>query len=278
MHTVVQPSSNSRLICPNKPIKEPIGVSEIGKSELYAGYDTGTVQKNKTTLQYIISGIGSFNGTRFTAPAVILIMPNTRSRLSVDRDCNDFSSFFISFSGELTSELLKNAGFNLESEVVPVNNIDRIIRVFDEFTNAENYVGTNDSLFMISCLYRLLSLHTASASSRPTKKLSSYTCTILDYIHRNYAKTLTEKDLASLVNLSTNHMHKVFLADMNTTPINYLNSYRIKRARELLKDTELSISKISESVGISGGDYFCRVFRKYNDSISPTEYRKIVRN
>ena len=51
--------------------------------------------------------------------------------------------------------------------------------------------------------------------------------------------------------------------------------YRIQCAKKILKDTNYSISKIAEAVGISGGDYFCRVFRKYNGGISsPTEYRK----
>ena len=49
------------------------------------------------------------------------------------------------------------------------------------------------------------------------------------------------------------------------------------RAKSLLKTTALSIKEISDSVGFQNPDYFCHVFQKHADGVSPTQYRKQIR-
>jgi YesN/AraC family two-component response regulator len=127
---------------------------------------------------------------------------------------------------------------------------------------------------MLSGLFRLLSLHAKSTLGNEKKKSSAFTKTLLNYIHQNYASPITEQELATLVNLSVNYMHRKFYEDMKTPPITYLNRYRIRCAKRLLTETDFSIAQIAESVGFSGGNYFCRVFQKYNNGLSPSEFRK----
>ena len=49
------------------------------------------------------------------------------------------------------------------------------------------------------------------------------------------------------------------------------------RAKSLLKTTALSIKEISDSVGFQNPDYFCHVFQKPADGVSPPQYRKQIR-
>ena len=56
--------------------------------------------------------------------------------------------------------------------------------------------------------------------------------------------------------------------------INHLiTQTRMQQAKNLLRNTDKSISEIAEDVGISNYNYFSRIFKK-RFGISPREYRK----
>jgi AraC-like DNA-binding protein len=59
---------------------------------------------------------------------------------------------------------------------------------------------------------------------------------------------------------------------MHISPQQYLINYRLEKARNLLKSTNLSISEISEQVGYPDPLSFSKIFKMYY-KISPTEYR-----
>jgi AraC-like DNA-binding protein len=56
------------------------------------------------------------------------------------------------------------------------------------------------------------------------------------------------------------------------TPILYLNWIRIEKAKDLLENTDTSISEISELIGFQSIHYFSRYFKK-KENCTPTEYR-----
>ena len=275
MHKTDHSNGNVQIFCPSRAIKEPLAIIEIGLAKHPNGFESTVTQRSSSTLFYLLSGEMVYNGSLIKAPSVIFISSNTYVKYRVEPTCDDFLAYWIKCSGDLSYSLLRDVGFSIEREISQIKNLEKVYDVFKQLTDTSEYEDANDSLLMLSGFYRLLALYSLDSSASAGKKLSAYTKSILGYIHQNFKENISEKDLAELVNLSTNHMHKVFLSDMKTTPINYLNSYRINRAKELLRETNLPISKVAEEVGISCGDYFCRVFRKYNDALSPTEYRKL---
>ena len=126
---------------------------------------------------------------------------------------------------------------------------------------------------MLGALYRLLALH-AKATLEAAEKISPPMRKILDHIHRHYAEHVSEGDLAELTSLSVNYMHRRFSREVGMPPIQYLNHYRITCAKRILRDSEVSIAQLSEMVGFPNPNYFCRVFQKFADGLSPTAYRK----
>ena len=270
--------SNSNIFYMETPASPALAVLEVGCNRQPAGFDSGDIRKDQFVLQYIASGECVFNGVAAKAPAILFIKPGLPARYVVDSTCNDFSTYWIKFGGDYAADLVERSGLNEQDEIFVPSNSHKIEEVFADLTSATCYTDLDDSLYALGALYTIISLTGASSQIVKEKKISPYTQIILDYIHANYGKSISEKTLADLVNLSTNYMHRVFLTDMQTTPINYLNYYRIKCAKKILRDTNCSISKVADQVGISGGDYFCRVFRKYNKGMSPTEYKKAIKN
>ena len=60
--------------------------------------------------------------------------------------------------------------------------------------------------------------------------------------------------------------------EIGISPQEYLVSYRMDMAAEMLKDTDKKIQEIAEEVGYADQMSFSRAFKKYK-KMSPTEYR-----
>lgn len=97
------------------------------------------------------------------------------------------------------------------------------------------------------------------------------------YIDRNFADPdLSLRLLAERAGLSPAYLGKIFTA-VNTWSFNdYLNHVRVEAAAELLRDTSLPVSSISEKVGVMNANYFYTLFKKHY-GITPSAYRKSVR-
>lgn len=277
MHKVYYPQTYANVFYPDSIQREQLSVSEIGLAEPQAGTEIKFDRSDNSIILYIVSGTCHFKDSKVHAPAIIVTRPGESLEYTICEDSGYFRVYWIKCFGEMTVELLSASGLYSDVRVFPFDYTEKAVKLLDCLTSEASYKDEDDGLYMIGALFRLLSLHSALQPLKDSAPISPYTQTILSYIHKNYGIHISENTLAALVNLSTNYMHKVFLADMKMTPIYYLNSYRIKQAKNLLKETALSISLIAEKVGISGGDYFCRVFRKYNNGISPTEYRKRIK-
>ena len=66
---------------------------------------------------------------------------------------------------------------------------------------------------------------------------------------------------------------KAFVKFMGETPIYYLNRLRISKAKELMKNNDLSLDEISSSVGYRNSSSFTEAFKRII-GILPKEYRK----
>jgi len=93
------------------------------------------------------------------------------------------------------------------------------------------------------------------------------------YIHENYFSSLSRQDIARHINISEDYLTFCFRQELGTTPIKYLQRYRINQAKSLLKDTQKTITEIALDVGFSDSGYFSRVFHR-EMGISPDQFRR----
>ena len=253
-----------------------LAVNEISFAEQPAGFESGELSGNFYTLLFISDGACVLNNIRVESSAIILINPGVSARYTVPVQSGGVSVYRLAFSGKLAEAIVTSGSEFEDIGIFYLSEPSRARRILSEFFDDHSLTGIDVSMFAAGNLLKLLSLD-RGAEKRDLRSCSRYTRIILEYIQKKYSDPISEAQLAGLVNLSTNYMHKVFLSDMKTTPIYYLNYYRIRVSKDLLRDTDLSISEIADMVGISGSNYFCRVFRKYNDGISPSRYRKTLK-
>ncbi len=100
---------------------------------------------------------------------------------------------------------------------------------------------------------------------------------MLSFIRTHYQERITLQDIAEAGGVCRSKGCQLFRECLQTTPNEYLNSFRLEKSMELLTGTVLSITAIAQECGFSSGSYFAELFAKCR-GCSPTAYRSTARN
>lgn len=104
-----------------------------------------------------------------------------------------------------------------------------------------------------------------------SKKTSSLVEKVKDYIENYYDEEITLAEIADHLFVNKNYLSQLFKKVTGDTFVNYLNHYRIAKAKELLKDKKYMVYEVSEMVGYQNSTYFSQVFKAITE-VSPSEY------
>ena len=92
------------------------------------------------------------------------------------------------------------------------------------------------------------------------------------FIHTHYTEDLNISELAERYHFNHSYLTKVFKKQKGESPLQLINSLRIKDAKKMLLNQALSVREISEMLGFSSQHYFSRIFKSYTGQ-TPLEYR-----
>ena len=110
-------------------------------------------------------------------------------------------------------------------------------------------------------------------NSKPRSKGEIRMSQIRTFINCNYAREISIEEVVVHVGMNKSAFCTFIKKETGLTFTNYVNSIRLNLAASALKETELHISEIGASVGLTDTPYFCRLFKK-KFGMTPTEYRR----
>lgn len=142
-------------------------------------------------------------------------------------------------------------GYKLNSKIEEFDKIEDLYRVFDDFLPIiENYF-----------------------KEKSAQKTASLTDNIIEYIEQNYLdKNLSAKTISDKFDMNTAYINRLFKNKTGKSIGDYINYYRIDKAKVLLKDSDLTIEELALSLGFSNKKYFYVLFKKIT-AMTPNEYR-----
>lgn len=94
-----------------------------------------------------------------------------------------------------------------------------------------------------------------------------------EYVENNYIYDISMQEAAEEMGYSDAYFSKLFKQYFNQNFMAYLTEYRIKKAKELLSNTNHSIKDISRMVGYTDSNYFAKIFKRLVGEI-PSKYRE----
>lgn len=257
-----------------------IGLTSVGRSDTMPGHKYGPAVRPYYLIHYILSGSGIFKVDNVTyhlhAGQGFLIVPNCRTTYIADKE-TPWSYVWLGFTGKSAATWLDQ--INL-SETRPVFNSDNSY----ELANCVNEVLTLDRLSMennlraLSCFFRFLSYIAAGTVAniqQANSEKNQYVTQAIQYIGHHLSK-VTVESLAQVVNLNRSYLTSLFKQDLDLTPSEYIQNFRITKARHLLESSDISIDQVAEQCGYQRTNSFTRVFKR-TYGISPRQYRQQVK-
>lgn len=96
---------------------------------------------------------------------------------------------------------------------------------------------------------------------------------MIGYVQKNYPNKILLKDISSAGNCCKTKCTSLFQKYLSTSPMLYLNRYRLEKSIFLLRNTAMSITEVAYACGFSNTSYFCELFHKYYH-ITPMQCRR----
>jgi two-component system response regulator YesN len=94
-----------------------------------------------------------------------------------------------------------------------------------------------------------------------------------EYLEQHYTEDISLEDVADQVNISPQYFSKLIKKTTGFNFIDWLSMLRVKKAKELLTNSDLTVKEVCFMVGYKDPNYFSRIFKK-RIGITPSEYIK----
>lgn len=243
----------------------------------------GPSVRNHYLFHFVISGTGTLysnDSKGISRPYQIksnqgfLMCPNQTNTYIADKD-HPWEYAWIEFDGLRVKELLNLSGLSIDTPIYKSCARDLTYELMKEMLHIVHH--SKDSPFqLIGHLYLALDNLTRSSASKVEIKSSKladfYIHEALTFIEQNFQNDITIQEISDFCNLNRSYFGKIFKNALGTSPQDFLINYRMSKAIELLRLTDLNISDISNAVGYPNQLHFSRAFKNIY-GISPKHWR-----
>ena len=260
-----------------------LGLYQFGKEQCEPAHSFGPAARNHYLFHYVLSGTGLLMADDSKGQTHEYQIRSGQGFMIFPRQINTYIAdphlpreyAWIEFDGLRAKEIIELAGLTPDHPVYHASSKDLRELMKDEMLYMAEH--SDESPFhLIGHLYLFIDyLSRSSASMRLSdtgKVRDFYIKEALNYIEQNFQNDISVEGIAEFCGLNRTYFGRIFKEAVGKSPQEFLLSYRMAKAAELLKLTRLSIGDIGNAVGYSNQLHFSRAFKNVYGS-SPREWR-----
>lgn len=253
-----------------------------------ASYEVSEHTHDFLTIQYVVSGRLTYyvNGQEIEAKKedIIVLNPGTPHRYVCPKGKNEATIFYLGIENLNIKGYPQNF-VPICSSVIPIRKYQHeIYNCYHEIisTQEKKDIGWDlltkvlSQQFLVLVLKELSPQRSGSIQDYFQLKMydkNTIAQTITNYFQENYMKKISVEEIARYTYLSTTYVTKIYKEMTGDTPINYLISLRMDKAKEILGEGHFSVQEVAKQVGYDDPYYFSKLFKK-RYGCSPSEYKK----
>lgn len=153
-------------------------------------------------------------------------------------------------------------------------NVERMFRLIYKSVEAQT---TREHMRAVGYTYAMLATIADNKPIVATKRGRDIASEAISYINDNYTNnSLTITSIAEYLHLNRTYFSEVFKKETGMTAISYINDLRLKKALNLLLETNLTVSEIAEEIGMDFV-WFSKLFKAQHGE-SPAKFRASHKN
>lgn len=249
-----------------------------GLSRTESMHSFGPALKPHYMIHYILSGKGKFSigGEVYLLEAGygFLIMPDELVFYQADEK-EPWTYVWVGFSGTQAGEYIENIGLSVRQSVFKSDASEELYRIVKDMME-HNTFGLSNDLRRNGQLGVFLSVIAEGSRIEKTNeadRANVYVRKAVSFIQSNYCNPIKVTDVAEYVCINRSYLYTLFQNSIGMSPQQFLTTFRITKATELLQLTALPIESIALSCGYRDPLVFAKAFRQMK-KMSPTSYRK----
>lgn len=260
-----------------------LGLYQYGWEKCDPAHSYGPVARNHYLFHYVLSGTGTLISTdtkgdsqeyRIKSGQGFMIFPQQICTYYADKDL-PWEYTWLEFDGLKVKEALDITGLSMDRPIYRSRDKEQTERMKQEMLYIADH--TDSSAFhLIGHLYLFLDHFVRSISpidlTLGNNLQDFYIKEAISYIEQNFQNDISIERIATACGLNRSYFGKIFRQKMGRSPQDFLISYRLTKATELLKMTDLSITNIANAIGYPNPLHFSRAF-KHVYGVSPREWR-----
>lgn len=258
--------------------KENFGMAvyNTGYQKCDSRYTWGPALRDHYLVHYISAGRGTYRcGSRtFTLHAgdMFLVFPSQVVSYTADRE-QPWEYYWVGFNGAEAKRMIHQTGFSKENPVIRLSEAGDVKALLLDIYNARGHTPEADAR-MVGYLYLFLGRLIACTGTAPDPaEKQEYLPQALRFIQYNYASDIRVQDIAHYAGVSRSQLYRAFEENFDSSPLEFLQGFRINEACSLLRYPHYTIAEVANSVGFKDPLYFSRVFHRLK-GVSPTAYRR----
>lgn len=224
-----------------------------------------------------ISWIREYKEKSYNLENIDYIDFNHLKKLLLNKDNKESLNYIES----IFSKLKKDE--NLTVKQIKTKSIEVFLNVYNYFNDSKIIKGldlylekviNSVNLDQIQLELNNMIKHRQSKLEETDDSISPIILKLLRNIEENYSKDLNLKEISETYNINSIYLGQLFQKETGILFSDYLNNFRVNKAKNLLVETSLKAAEIGELVGYANKNYF---YRKFKDivGITPSEWRKI---
>lgn len=160
--------------------------------------------------------------------------------------------------------------FSLTKHMLPLRGKANMIVLFPLMQQLETLrVSGAPDVQKNAVFYQILSELYNAVNSSPTREL---TMKVLTIVSRNMRRAVTLDSLAKECGYSRNHIIHAFKRETGMTPYAYILALRLETAKDLLRNSQLSVEQIAAECGFGSYINLYKEFQK-REHCSPAKWR-----
>lgn len=260
-----------------------LGLYQYGWEQCDPAHSFGPAARNHYLFHYVISGTGTLTAENSRRESVtynvksgqgFMLFPHQICTYIADSEL-PWEYTWLEFDGLKVKEFIETAGLTMNTPIYRPRHKD----IAQQMTNEMLYIASHSQespLHLIGHLYLFLD-YLAKSNSSPIQTQGNrmrdfYIKEALSFIEQNFQNDISVEDIAAFCNLNRSYFGKIFRDTVGKSPQEFLISYRMSKAGELLKMTSLSIADIGNAVGYPNQLHFSRAFKNVY-GVSPRAWR-----
>lgn len=253
-------------------------VNCCGCSQTEPLHSFGPASKPHYLIHYVLSGKGIFRfhdkEYRLEAGYGFLIQPNELAFYQAD-ESDPWSYLWVGFAGSRAEEYLTTMGLSARHPIFACNRSEELYSIVRDMMD-HNTFDVADDLRRNGQLGVFLSVIAASegvVARDEEDKGNQYVKKAVSFIQSNYCNPIKVTDVAEYVCINRSYLYTLFQNYLGMSPQQFLTTFRITKARELLESTNYPIESIALSCGYNDALVFTKAFHSMK-GMSPSQYRK----